>query len=373
MNKIIALLTFAILGGGFIHAQDEFDDIYFNPKIDNKPVKKETKSNSRPNYYVADFGNVDVDAYNRRGEFYYNSPIDTVGTAAGTADDFVYTQQIQKFYNPTIVVDNAELLEDVLDNSYGNVEVVYNGFSPVFAPAYYSYGWPYYGYAYRYNPWYWGNSWNLSWSWGPSWSWNWGWGGPGWGWGWTSPSWGYPGWGWGGGWYPEYHRKWMANHYRPHGNSTVAARPGWSTANRPVSNGTPGYSGSHRRGIAAGGTYRPSTGNSYNYNNHRNSGTSGTYRYNGNSRPSIQHRPSGTTQNNGSHRYSGSNSSTGKVNGGNTTTRPRTTTTPSRSGATYNNGGNHRSSGNSGSYRSSGGGSRTSGGSRGGGGGGHRR
>ena len=52
-------------------------------------------------------------------------PADTIGLRAENGEDFpVYTQQIQKYYNPTIVLDNAELLADVLNNSYGNVDIV---------------------------------------------------------------------------------------------------------------------------------------------------------------------------------------------------------------------------------------------------------
>ncbi len=71
---------------------------------------------------------MDVDDYNRRG-FYYNSPVDTIGMSAeAELSDFVYTQQIQKYYNPTIVLDNSDMLADVLENSYGNVDIIINDF-----------------------------------------------------------------------------------------------------------------------------------------------------------------------------------------------------------------------------------------------------
>jgi len=385
MNRVLAILAFVAIGIGFGHAQDEYDDIYFNPKKDAKPEKQvRQQSSANGSNYVADFGSVDVDAYNRRGEFYYTSPIDTVGVHAGTGDDFVYTQQIQKFYNPTIVVDNAEILQDVLANSYGNVEIVYDGFSPVFLPSYYRFysAWPYYSYGW-YNPWsytYYGPSWSWNWGWGPSWSWGYpyygyGWGYPHYGWGWTSP-----GWGWG--WSPERERRWMANHYRPHGNNTVGARPGWSGTSRPVNNGYMGNM-AHRRGSSSSAGYRPAT-TSYSTNNHRTTGVSNGI----NTRPgTTQYRQSGTTTN--THRYTTGGTTTNRYNGavnskpnryggstgansykGNkstTTTRPASNNNH-RSNSGFSSG-SHRSSGGSGTL----GGSRSSGGSRGGGGGGRHR
>ncbi|MDE6342037.1 MAG: hypothetical protein K2K93_06950, partial [Muribaculaceae bacterium] len=175
MKKIIlsALLTGAI-APLHVMADDYVDDIYFNPKKDKTAGAVKKNSN-----YIENFSEMDVDTYNLRGQ-YYSSPIDTVGTRVSSEDDFVYTQQIQKYYNPTIVLDNSQLLADVLDNSYGNVEIVFNGLTPAFMPTYgYGYGWPYY--RNYYNPWAWNvgfGGWYDPWYWGPSWSW-----GPSWGWG----------------------------------------------------------------------------------------------------------------------------------------------------------------------------------------------
>lgn len=233
MRKTLLLASLAILGTGILYADDYNDDIYYNPK---KTKKTTVNSNYNPN-----FSNQDVDAYNRRGQ-YYVTPIDTIGTQVENGEDFVYTQQIQKFYNPTIVVDNSDLLYDILNNSYGNIDVVYANGNPFFSPLYtYPYanigwnlafgdwGWnfgyyrPYYSSWYGwYNPWY-----GPSWSWGPSWAL------PSWGWG---PSYG---WDWGWAHYPHHTPGWLPPHYpkyhvdyRPGGNS-VAARPGWSGTTRP--------------------------------------------------------------------------------------------------------------------------------------------
>lgn len=248
MKKI--LLTLGVLALSLPVAQAQYDDIYYNPDkpsasrtTQTKKQKQQKKSN-----YIADFSNMDVDEYNRVGDMYYATPVDTIGTAVENGQDFVYTQQIQKYYNPTIVLDNADLLEDVLNNSYGNVEVVINNNGvPVFSPYYSS---VYYNYPF-YASWNWGPSW--TWTWGPSWTWHWGWG-PSWSWGWRPgyyPGWG-PSWSWGPGYYPGgWHRPFHAD-YRPGAHRPTAPRPGWS-GNRPR--------GGNYHGQLAG---RPTRGDRYN-------------------------------------------------------------------------------------------------------------
>lgn len=236
---IMSALAFTL---PLVHVQaDDFfdDDIYYNPAKEKQVIKQSS--------YIANFDDLDVDTYNRRGQ-YYVSPIDTVGERIGTEEDFVYTQKLQKFYNPTIVVENADILADVLENSYGNVEIVIdNGninFSPVYFPG------SYYGFysprAWAYSTWGWGpayyDPWYNPWSWGPSYSWY-----PGWSWSW-GPSWGYgPGWSWG--WGPSYVVPAVA--HRPAGNQRVGAPAGWASASRP--------SGGHRslNGAVTGTTHRP--------------------------------------------------------------------------------------------------------------------
>ncbi len=244
MRKLLYCLTFMVLAAPLAANAQEYDDIYYNPKKDKTASTSNNKKKKKKSYYIKDFENVDVDEYNRRGQ-YYSSPIDTIGARAENDEDFVYTQQIQKYYNPTIVIDNSDILEDVLQNSYGNVEIVFDNGLPTFAP-YYGYSIPYY---YGWNdPWYWnwGPSWRPSWAWGPSWSWGWGpswaWG-PSWNWGWGpswawGPSWG-PSWGWGG------HHHHHAD-YRPGGR--LPNRPGsnWASNTRPVGSRPVGHPGGSR-------------------------------------------------------------------------------------------------------------------------------
>lgn len=220
MKKIF--LISACLGlalGGF--AQEYDDDIYYNPKTaKTKTTKADKKTmptgatviggDTQTYYYYPQSAyqeTRDVDEYNRHGG-YYQTPIDTIGQGMANSQDFVYTQEIQKYYNPTIVVDNLAVLSDVLDNSYGNVNIVYDYGYPTFTP-WYSWTSPWYRTTWCWDPyWNWNWGWGPSWAWGyaPGWSWSWGWGGwydpwyawgPSWSWGWG------PGWGWGGTWRPS--------------------------------------------------------------------------------------------------------------------------------------------------------------------------
>ncbi len=374
------LYTFAILAiaGSSVSAQ-EFDDIYYNPKKDTSLSDK--KKSEKKSNYIKDFSSIDVDTYNRRGQ-YYESPIDTIGLSAENNEDFVYTQKIQKFYNPYIVVENAGVLMDVLDNSYGNVEIVFENGLPYFNSIY---GWPgYYNSAAWIPSWRWnigyGTYWAYSpiwgweswptWSLGPAWAWvpvyAWGaacnWapgGGPSWGWG--------QSWGWGPVWGPGYGSSYYAN-YRPNGRYPNYAGGNWANNTRPGGNINgnhyrPGYNGIHA-------TNSNSTG--YNYHRNYKGSTASSNRVNG----TIG---SSRTYNVGSdrHRRYGSTTSTGsssnRYNNGSTTNSHRTTNTtrqssssssytPSRSQSTYT-----QSSGSysRGSYNGGGsyGGGRSSGGS----------
>lgn len=361
MKKSILILALAGVGAiaPAVFADDYVDDIYYNPKKDSPEakMKKKAEENAKKNY-IANFDRMDVDDYNRRGQQYYLSPIDTVGMEAASGEDFVYTQEIQKFYNPTIVVDNAGVLADVLSNSYGNVTIEIDDYGyPYFSPYAYTYypgGWgsPYWGG--WYGPGYYGPSWSIGWGWG-GWGVNLGWYdpwyGPGWGWGYPSYGWGWgPGWGpgWGHpggpGWGHDHH--WAQNHYRPNGNNRNPVSGGWAsnrgsssagsgsvttgsyvggTGNhrgqttsvthtgsysRPSTTGTATTrlsNGATRRGSTTSGTVRPSSGSS------RQTGTvrqgSGTSR--GSSTGTTRSSSSGNSNRNGSYRSSSSGSSWG--------------------------------------------------------------
>lgn len=240
MKHQLLISAMLLTGSASMWAQSAFDDdIYYNPDKAKTTSVQKKESKKKQSNYIANMADMDVDAYNRRGDSYYTTSIDTIGSGVENGEDFVYTQQIQKYYNPTIVVDNADVLGDVLANAYGNVDIVIENGVPVFGPySYAAYGWPYYSSwwaspSWRFNYGLWG--WNIgfydpwyAWGWGPSWTW-----GPSWGWG-YGPGWG-PGWGPAyrpGGWGPQPP---MAS-WRPNGNRPAGARPGWSNNTRPGGN-----------------------------------------------------------------------------------------------------------------------------------------
>ncbi len=416
MKKSVYLTMLLLAGTSLFSRADNDvydDDIYYNPKKDVGNVQKESA-------YIENFGDIDVDTYNRRGQ-YYTTPVDTIGEAVGSAEDFVYTQQIQKFINPTIVVDNSDVLYDVLNNSYGNVTIVINDNGlPVFSP--YVYSWPSYRSYYSY----WGPTWGFGWNvWDPYYSWYWG---PSWGY--YDPFWYGYGWGWGHTWgwdpyrpYWHHSHDYYANHYRPGGNRHPnSPQDGWASNTRPGGNrgytdngSSRGYNfngNGHRvsNGTAAStptsGSNRSSTMHRQSNGNYsasdsrvsgttvRNDGSSGNNRssatkqnYNSNrsatnstvqgrtTTNSTYNRNSGTTTNRGSY-----NSGTTNRNSGNSYNNHRSTTNTNSNRSSYNSS-NSRSSYNSGRSSSSmgrssggfGGGGRSSGGSRGGGGGGRHR
>lgn len=385
MNKYLLIASIALIGSISVSAQVE-DDIYFNPKKDSS-AKMSSKAKSN---YIANYQDIDVDEYNRRGQ-YYTSPVDTIGYNAETAQDFVYTTQIQKYYNPTIVIENEALLADVLDNSYGNVNIEFNlsGY-PVFGTywglpiSYWSrnywsitpswYNWNYW------NPWY-GSS--LAWNWGPSWGW-----GPSWSFGW-GPSWG-PTWGpvWSPGWWGYSGPGYYAD-YRPGGNRPVGARPGWTAGARPggnyYGNHTVGYRPSY--GVASGNrpgnsgrptSVAPNPGYTIGAGGHRYPANSNNQSTVNNARPNPSQtstaRPGGASNSNtnkvntGGYRQTGegayrSNSNTGNSNRGTTNNSYRKESTSTWQNSTPRNSSTvNRSSG--GNY---GGGSRSTGSGRGGG------
>lgn len=352
MKKIFWVLAMATISFGVIYADDYGDDIYYNP---NKEKKVEIVESQE--YETGDFINGrDVDEYNRFGG-YYESDIDTIGNNVGNAEDFVYTKQIQKYYNPTIVVDNMEVFEDVMSNSYGNVEIVVNAGVPTIATWYTPYYSPYYAWGWPYSGWSYWNSWR--WSWGPTWAWNSMWYDP-----WYYDPW-YPC--WEPTWHPGPAHPHGVGHfadYRPHGNSTNRVGGGWanSTRNNYGSHRVSGNVGSNRgNALTTGSNHRMSGNKGYRVNNDgfRQTGTS----------QSATHRQSGTTVKSNNYKNNSTkmtnNTSTRRNNSGYTNGFNST-----RRGSNFNQGGSHRSG--SGNF----GGGRSSGGSRGGGsrgGGGHRR
>lgn len=410
MKQSLLILATLFLGTGIMSAQNYEDDIYYNPNktkttAPSTGVKTSaTADNMMGNitadgyYYNPNLGEYavlsesDVDAYNRYGS-YYETDLDTIGAAVGNSEDFVYTQQIQKFYNPTIVTDNADALEAVLNNSYGNVNVVYTGGCPTFTAWSYS---PWY----VYSPWSWrwyGPGWSFgwdplwSWTWSPTWAW-----GPSWAWGWYDPWYWGPGWGatWGWGWHhPGYHP------YGPNHHRGMAGRPGNGHPNLGLGRGNYRSHGGVGGGLAGSGSGRYSGGRASNSRGNGRFGTiSGVNTHRGNSniatdrQTDYRHNMNGATNGNNTHRGSAAasaRSGLGNISTNNNNRATLNSTSPGRnsnmgnsrgSSSNYNRGNSGSQHRSSGSYNSGGSRGGFSGGSRGGsshggsrGGGSHRR
>ena len=352
------------------------DDIYYDAskkKTEQKTVSAKQKTSnsayivngknavtdypSADTYTVPANGSldIDVDAYNRRGQFLVS---DSIVSDVNGGTDFSYTQRIERFHNPDIVSgSDDEELKEVYTYAMSqpqniNIYVIDND------------PWNYYGpsWSWRYgNPWYW-NSWYSpyyswgwnSWGWDPYWSWSWGsaWG-PSWGWGPAyGPGWG-PSWGPSWGWAPV--QAWRpstpSGSSRPHnyvGSGSMAThRPGsYSSGSMPSSASRPGNMGRGRYSSASSvnassrpGNYTPAANGSHNNSNVNTS------------RPGNQGR---------GREMMNSNSNNNSNNNYNRNS--------------YNNSNNYRSTQSSGSFRSSGGGfSRGSSGSHGSAGGGGSR
>lgn len=268
---------------------DDYDDIYYNEAKDKKAKAEKKAAEARATNYVPNVVqdypdpaiykaqgpglDVDIDTYNRRGQFLVSDSVPTDSLDANN-DTYAYTRRLEKFYNGDIV--NGSNDQALIDSYYAqpactdiNVYVVnpspwsYGYFSPWYYNAWYgpswTWGWydPWYSWSWGWGPGYWGPSWGWGGPWGPAW-------GPSWGGSW-GPSWG-GGHGWGNG------HDWAINNpggsrpHRPAGSgssSTVGRRPGAFSAGASSVSGRPGNMG----GTRGNGTYSPA------YNSGKRPGT----------------------------------------------------------------------------------------------------
>ncbi len=170
---------------------EEDDDIYYNASKDkSSATQKQTKQaagnsgyyytpNTIVNYpdpagYVPQGSglDMDVDAYNRRGQFLVadSVPADSLDALL---DSYAYTRRIEKFSNPDIV--NGSGNQALIDSYYSQPATDINVYVVNASP------WATWPYSSWYSPWYnwYGPSWSWSWNMGwydPWYSWSWGWG-----------------------------------------------------------------------------------------------------------------------------------------------------------------------------------------------------
>lgn len=228
--SLVLSLIFAVSFSGI--AQD-FDDIYYNS---SKSKKHETKTEVQSNITNVQESAIvdnstegsmrDVDEYNRRNVVaqYDSTMTDSLLVGQG---DFVYTDRIKRFYNPSVISETAdpELAELYYVSTTPSVNLI------IGTP---TYGWDPYWYNW-YSPSY---SWYAGWY-GPRWyspyyAWDWNWS---FGWGWHYPM-HYPHWGYGPSCYPGHiHGPVMGGgHIQPTYNKG-GRRPFGTNNNSGVSNG----------------------------------------------------------------------------------------------------------------------------------------
>lgn len=312
MKVILFLLSILISSASYCYAQYD-DDIYYVPK----PKKETTRtdysnrtSQDRTTYTSspADINDMDVDAYNRRGD-YSGVQSDTSKVSTEDESDFAYTDRIKRFHNPTVVIEaNDPDLYDLYYLNPSSVNIVigntWGGWGPSWGS--WNFGWSY--------PWYRPSYWN---SWYNPWY------------GWNDPFWG-PSWGWNDPWWGHHHYHpvgppvyygnngyYSGNGRRPNGvvNPGNPGRPSDTPGRRPgYTNGTGGRRPSSTTGTNPSGTvnrpsnsgqstggYRGTPGSNYNHSG----GSSSTPSRNNNS--TIGRRPGSNSSGESNYRGSGSN------------------------------------------------------------------
>lgn len=358
MKPNYLLLAIGLISSLSVFGQSYYDDdIYYNPSKSKKTQTATVITTTSdldydgPTYQVYSSDTRDVDEYNRRGGIYKTDTIVSSDSLRSNSDVFAYTERLERFDNPTIIIASSDSRLKELYYSddvdiYIGTPTTYVSFGGFYDP-WYS---PYYS-SWYYNPWRW------------NWGWSWGWNtfDPWWG-GYYGSCWGPHYYGWGG-----WHDHWGPSHW-----GGPSHWDGWR----------------HRPAYSDGGR-RPFGGNNRTYSNngHNTIGVSGFNRQD--SHVTTGRRPSASTyqrtqrpnQNVGSttrQTYNTNGYRGGSVTNQNTnaTRRPSTMTerrsqyTNRESNSTTtrsNNSGSYRGNSNSGSRGSfSGGGSR---GSFGGGGG----
>ena len=169
MKRNYLLILASVLTPLLVSGQSYYDDdIYYNPskvkKTEKREVKKqkteETADFEEPTYQVYTSNPRDVDEYNRRGAYKVSADTISADTVVANPDVFQYTERMERFDNPTIVVssDDSRLKElyyaDNVNIYVGTPSVTWSigGFyDPWYSPCYRS--------SWYYNSWDWSFGW----------------------------------------------------------------------------------------------------------------------------------------------------------------------------------------------------------------------
>lgn len=251
MNSRYLLMAIGLMSSLSVLGQSYYDDdIYYNPSKNKTNqattvVKTTTTDKSLSDldyegstYQIYSSDLRDVDEYNRRGGIYKSDTIPQTDSLNTNSDTFKYTERIERFDNPTIIIASSDSRLKELYYSddvdiYIGTPTTYISFGGFYDP-WYS---PFYS-SWYYNPWHW------------NWGWSWGWNSfnPWWG-GYYDPFWGphyhgYYGYTWGG-----WHNHWGPSHWGGWGHrpaySDGGRRPfgGRTAANNNSSFGRSGFNG----------------------------------------------------------------------------------------------------------------------------------
>lgn len=153
-NRLILFVSLLIIGAQPVFA-DEYnnDDIYFNSskQKNNEQKKQSVEQNKVEN--ICDYSNGykirDIDEYNRQGKYSY---IDTTqNDTILIKDGYEYTNRIERFYNPSIVVGSGN--QDLIDSYNENQSDINIYVNTYWSPYLYGGWWPYSAF---YMPWYYG-------------------------------------------------------------------------------------------------------------------------------------------------------------------------------------------------------------------------
>ena len=122
MKRNYLLILASVLTPLLVSGQSYYDDdIYYNPSKVKKTEKREVKKQKtegtadfeEPTYQVYTSNPRDVDEYNRRGAYKVSADTISADTVVANPDVFQYTERMERFDNPTIVVssDDSRLKE----------------------------------------------------------------------------------------------------------------------------------------------------------------------------------------------------------------------------------------------------------------------
>ena len=180
MRIRLSILLAIILSVSFDVCSQDYDDIYYNSSKSKKKESQKVSDNKSTSimdetgYDYGYYDNMrDVDEYNRR--YSSTESVSYDSTTVNNQGDFVYTDRIRRFHNPTVIVEtnDPELAEVYYVTTTPDVNLIIGTPVNYWDPFWYDW---YYHPTYLWRVGWYGPSWYSSWyGWGWSWSFGWDW------------------------------------------------------------------------------------------------------------------------------------------------------------------------------------------------------